>query len=144
MTLFRVKFRISRQHPESSKKDTFTLKCLKITLLLAKRALFCKILQRAASDYRTLITSGLLPAIDIVIIKKFQLSSFNDTTILFELVIELILPFEYLFCSSRFASKPILKLLMVSARGSPNLCLLQNLVFRDCLQSNPFTDLFSF
>ena len=40
-----------------------TQKRLKITLLLAKRALLCQILQRAASDYRTLISSGLFPAL---------------------------------------------------------------------------------
>ena len=42
---------------------SFTQKCLKITLLLAKRALFCQIWQRAASDYQALISSRLFPAI---------------------------------------------------------------------------------
>ena len=38
---------------------SFTHKCLKITLFLEKRALFCQILLAAASDYRVLISFGL-------------------------------------------------------------------------------------
>ena len=42
---------------------------------------------------------------------------FNDTIILFELLIELVLLFEYLLRSSRSAPEPVLKLQMVSARA---------------------------
>ena len=47
---------------ESLKKDTFNVvsqKYIKITLFLERRALFCQILQRAVSDYQTLISFGL-------------------------------------------------------------------------------------
>ena len=43
---------------------SFTQKCLKTMLLLAKRALFWQILQRAASNHLTLISSWLFPDID--------------------------------------------------------------------------------
>ena len=38
---------------------SFTQKYLKLTLFLEKRGLFCQILQKAASDYLTLISFGL-------------------------------------------------------------------------------------
>ena len=63
------------------------------------------------------------------------ISFFSNTIILFEVLIELVLSFEYLFCSGRSAPEPVLKLQKVPARASSNLCFLQYLVFRHCLQS---------
>ena len=47
------------------KKGTFgdVLPRNMLTLFSEKRALFCQILQRAASNYQTLISSGLFPVV---------------------------------------------------------------------------------
>ena len=118
-----------------------TQKYVKITPFSEKRALFCQILQRAASDYQTLISSGLFPVFSFIngLNKLLHFLHFKLITLLVKCVITNpflklskwhFLKFQIVFIITGFSNKEVKQMVLINHSWiSPTLSLLLIFVF---------------